>query len=55
MYDTREQTRVRRLVDEFEHGTLHAGHTGVHITGRNQAAALGLYIARRESSKIPKK
>lgn len=50
------KAKIKKVMKEFEHGTLHSGSKkGPKVTNRKQAVAIALSEARKKSTKIPKK
>ena len=47
--------KVHKALHEEKEGTLKSGRSGKKVTSRKQAIAIGLYEARKEGDKAPKK
>ena len=54
-YGRKAQQKVEKAMHERKRGTLKSGRSGKRVTSRKQAIAIGLYEARREGGKVPKK
>ena len=52
-YGKKAQTKVKKVMDEFKHGTLKSGGSGKKVTSRKQAVAIGLSEARAAGAKVP--
>ncbi len=46
--------KVRKVMDEYKHGSLHSG-SGGKVRNRKQAVAIALSEARRSGAHIPRK
>jgi hypothetical protein len=54
-YGKKASQKVRRAMHERNSGTLHSGRSGLKVTSRKQAIAIGLSEARRAGGKVPPK
>lgn len=54
-YGATAQKKIKKVMDEFKHGTLKSGRSGKKVTSRKQAIAIGLSEAREHGAKVPKK
>ena len=51
-----KKTKVGKVMGEFKRGTLHSGSkTGPKVKSRKQAIAIGLFEARKEGERVPRK
>jgi hypothetical protein len=46
---------VKGAMEKRKRGTLKSGRSGMKVTSRKQAIAIGLSEARRKGKKVPKK
>jgi hypothetical protein len=53
-YGPKAQAKVHKVMKEFKSGTLKSG-SGRPVTGRKQAVAIGLAMARRAGAKVPRR
>lgn len=49
------QTKMKKVMDEYKHGSLKSGRSNKKVTSRKQAIAIGLSEARKRGMKVPKK
>jgi len=54
-YSPKAQSKVQKVMKEYEHGELKSGGSGKKVTSRKQAVAIGLSEARKAGAKVPKK
>jgi len=47
--------KVHESMHEMEEGTLRSGRSGMKVTSRKQAIAIGLNEARQSGANVPKK
>jgi len=47
--------KVERAMHKLKRGTLRSGRSGVKVTSRKQAIAIGLGEARQAGAKLPKR
>ena len=56
MTKAKENTKVKKVMNEFKEGKLHSGSKkGPQVTNPKQAVAIGLDEARKAGAKISKK
>ena len=53
-YSTKAQSKVGKVMREYEHGKLKSGRGG-KVKSRKQAIAIGIGEARRSGAKVPRK
>jgi Family of unknown function (DUF6496) len=53
-YGKRAQSKVKKVMEEMERGTLKSG-SGKKVTSRKQAIAIGLSEARAAGAKVPRR
>jgi hypothetical protein len=56
-YSEKAQTKIEKVMKEFEEGKLKSGSKGKggKVTNRKQAIAIGISEAKAEGAKVPKK
>lgn len=54
-YSKKSQDKVEKAMHERKHGELKSGKSGKKVKSRKQAIAIGLFEARKEGAKVPKK
>lgn len=55
MESKKGKSKVKKVMEEFKHGSLHSGSKkGPLVKSRPQAIAIGLSEARKAGAKIPK-
>ncbi len=54
-YSKAAGAKVKKAMHERKTGTLKSGRSGMKVTSRKQAIAIGLSEARRAGKKVPKK
>jgi hypothetical protein len=56
-YSEKAQTKIEKVMKEFEEGKLKSGPKGKggKVTNRKQAIAIGISEAKAEGAKVPKK
>jgi hypothetical protein len=52
-YGAKAQEKVKKVMDEYKHGTLKSGRSNKKVTSRKQAVAIGLSEARKKGAKVP--
>ena len=52
-YSKKAQTKVKKVMHEYKHGTLKSGGGNKKVTSRKQAVAIGLSEARKAGTKVP--
>lgn len=53
-YGRKAAEKVEKAMHERKHGTLRSGRSGMKVTSRKQAIAIGLSEARRAGGKVPR-
>ena len=53
-YSEKAEKKVEKTMHELKEGTLKSG-SGRKVTSKKQAVAIGLFEARKEGAKVPKK
>lgn len=52
-YGKKAQSKVKRAMHEYKHGSLKSGGSGRKVKSRKQAIAIGLSEARAAGGKVP--
>jgi hypothetical protein len=52
-YGRKAEEKIRKVMDEYKHGTLKSGNSGKKVKSRKQAIAIGLSEARELGAKVP--
>ena len=52
-YGKKAQSKVKRAMHEYKHGSLKSGGSGRKVKSRKQAIAIGLSEAREAGGKVP--
>ncbi len=56
MKAAKSKAKVKKVMEEFKHGSLHSGSKkGPEVTNKKQAVAIALSEARKSGEKITKK
>jgi hypothetical protein len=54
-YSKKAEAKIKKVMDEFKHGTLKSGSSGKKVTSRRQAVAIGISEARHAGAKVPER
>ena len=52
-YGKKAQETVKETMEKFKEGELKSGKSGIKVTSRKQAIAIGLSEAREKGAKVP--
>jgi len=52
-YGKKSQEVVKKAMEKLKEGKLRSGKSGIKVTSRKQAIAIGLSEARKKGAKVP--